>query len=198
VLGASTCTGVEATRTQALPDRIGAHVRMPGVFGGVPEQAVPDNLKAGVTKACLHEPRIERPRAEMAAQDDTVALPARPCKPRERAIGGAIGSSPMADAKVQVGVLLVQRRIIARLPGGGSSRCRRCMPRSGSFCPALTARSRAIRAPAGRRCSSSCTGRRRSRCRPFRSSMPTGSGAASGSIAMSGSSGAIIRSRTGC
>ena len=65
-------------------------------------QVVSDNLKAGVTKACFHEPRINRTYAEMAAHYDTVVLPARPYKPRDK-------------AKVEVGVLLVQRWIIARL-----------------------------------------------------------------------------------
>ena len=102
VLGASNYTYAEATWTQALPDWIGAHVRMLGFFGGVPEQVVSDNLKAGVTKACFHEPRINRTYAEMAAHYDTVVLPARPYKPRDK-------------AKVEVGVLLVQRWIIARL-----------------------------------------------------------------------------------
>lgn len=83
VLGASNYTYAEATWTQALPDWIGAHVRMLGFFGGVPEQVVSDNLKAGVTKACFHEARINRSYAEMAAHYDTVVLPARPYKPRE-------------------------------------------------------------------------------------------------------------------
>lgn len=102
VLGASNYTYAEATWTQTLPDWIGAHVRMLGFFGGVPEQLVSDNLKAGVTKACFHEPRINRTYAEMAAHYDTAVIPARPYKPRDK-------------AKVEVGVLLVQRWIIARL-----------------------------------------------------------------------------------
>ena len=31
-----------------------------GSTGGVPAQVVSDNLKAGVTKACFHEPSINR------------------------------------------------------------------------------------------------------------------------------------------
>jgi transposase len=114
VLGASNYTYVEATWTQSLPDWIGAHVRMFKFFGGVPEQIVSDNLKAGVTKAfghsfgpvavmpSLHEPRINRTYAEMAAHYGTAVLPARPYKPRDK-------------AKAEVGVLLVERWIIARL-----------------------------------------------------------------------------------
>ncbi|HSQ70719.1 MAG TPA: IS21 family transposase [Steroidobacteraceae bacterium] len=102
VLGASNYTYAEASWTQGLPDWIGAHVRMLEFFGGVPGQIVSDNLKAGVTKACFHEPRINRTYAEMAAHYDTAVIPARPYKPRDK-------------AKVEVGVLLVQRWIIARL-----------------------------------------------------------------------------------
>ncbi|SFQ00124.1 Transposase [Tranquillimonas alkanivorans] len=83
VLGASNYTYAEATWTQTLPDWSGAHVRMLGFFGGVPEQLVSDNLKAGVTKACFHEPRINRTYAEMAAHYDTAVIPARPYKPRD-------------------------------------------------------------------------------------------------------------------
>lgn len=102
VLGASNYTYVEATWTQSLADWIGAHVRMLAFFGGVPEQIVSDNLKAGVTKACFHEPQINRTYAEMAAHYGTAILPARPYKPRDK-------------AKAEVGVLVVQRWIIARL-----------------------------------------------------------------------------------
>jgi transposase len=53
------------------------------VFGGVPEHPVGDALEAGVTKACIHEPRINRPHAEIAVHYGTAVLPARPCRPRE-------------------------------------------------------------------------------------------------------------------
>ncbi len=102
VLGASNSTSVEASWTQSLPDWIGAPVRMFEFFGSVPEQIVSDNLKAGVTKACFHEPQVNRTYADMAAHYGTAIIPARPCKPRDK-------------AKAEVGVLLVQRWVIARL-----------------------------------------------------------------------------------
>jgi transposase len=102
VLGASNYTYVEATWTQTLPDWIAAHVRMLGFFGGVPGQLVSDNLKAGVTKACFHEPKVNRTYADLAAHYDTAVIPARPYKPRDK-------------AKVEVGVQLVQRWIVPRL-----------------------------------------------------------------------------------
>ena len=42
VMGASNYSYAEATRTQTLPDWIGAHVRSFAFFGGVPEILVPD------------------------------------------------------------------------------------------------------------------------------------------------------------
>ena len=71
-------------------------------FGGVPGQIVSDNLKSGVTKACFHEPGLNRTHAEMAAHYDTVVIPAQPRKPRDK-------------AKAEVGVQVVERWILAQL-----------------------------------------------------------------------------------
>ena len=102
VLGASSFTYACAVWSQALPDWVGAHVRAFGYFGGVARQLVSDNLKAGVTRACFHEPEVNRTYTEMAAHYATSVLPARPYKPRDK-------------AKVEVGVQVVQRWILARL-----------------------------------------------------------------------------------
>jgi transposase len=102
VLGASNYTYAEATWSQTLPDWIGSHCRAFAFFGGVPRQTVSDNLKSGVTKACFYEPRINRSYAEMAAHYATAVIPARPRKPRDK-------------AKVEVGVQVVERWILARL-----------------------------------------------------------------------------------
>ena len=101
-LGASSYTYAEATWTQALPNWIGSHTRAFAYFGGVPTQVVPDNLKSGVVKACLYDPEINRTYAGMAAHYDTAIMPARPRKPRDK-------------AKVEVGVQVVERWILARL-----------------------------------------------------------------------------------
>src|ERR1700739_1646829 len=66
VLGASNFTYAEAVWSQKLPDWITAHVRTFAYFGGVPRQTVSDNLKAGITKACFHEPMVNRTYADMA------------------------------------------------------------------------------------------------------------------------------------
>src|SRR3984885_3594926 len=57
-LGASQLMFVEATATQNLSDWIQSHIHMFENFGGVSEVVVPDNLKAGVTKAHLYDPDI--------------------------------------------------------------------------------------------------------------------------------------------
>ena len=101
-LGASNLTYAEATWTQGLSDWIGSHVRAFAFFGGVPATVVSDNLKSGVTKACFHDPQINRSYADMAAHYDTAIIPARPRKPQDK-------------AKVEVAVQLAQRWIHARL-----------------------------------------------------------------------------------
>jgi len=101
-LGASSFTYAEATWSQMLPDWIAAHVRAFTYLCGAAKQTVSDNLKAGVIKACFHEPMVNRTYADMARHYGTAIVPARPYKPRDK-------------AKVEVGVQVVQRWILARL-----------------------------------------------------------------------------------
>lgn len=102
VLGASNYTYAEATWTQSLADWIASHVRAFSFFGGVPQLIVPDNLKSGVTRACRYEPLLNQSYFEMLSHYGCAALPARPYKPRDK-------------AKVEVGVQVVERWILARL-----------------------------------------------------------------------------------
>lgn len=102
VLGASSYTFAEATWTQGLADWIGSHLRAFEYFGGVPEIVVPDNLKSGVTRPCRYEPEINRTYEEMAAHYGVAVIPARRRKPRDK-------------AKVEAGVLVVERWILAAL-----------------------------------------------------------------------------------
>jgi len=102
VLGASNYTYVEATFSQDLPAWIGSHQRAFAFFGGVPQIVVPDNLKSGVQKAHRYEPDLNRTYADMAEHYGVAVIPARPRKPRDK-------------AKVESGVLLVERWILARL-----------------------------------------------------------------------------------
>lgn len=102
VLGASNYTYAEATWTQSLPDWIGSHVRTFTALGGVPEIVVPDNLKAAVTRAHRYEPELNRTYADLAHHYGCAVIPARAAKPRDK-------------AKVEVGVQVAERWIVARL-----------------------------------------------------------------------------------
>ena len=102
VLGASSYTYAEATISQRLEDWIGSHVRAFSFYGGVPEAVVPDNLKSGVSKPNRYEPDINPTYNDLARHYQTVILPARVRKPRDK-------------AKAENGVLLVERWILAKL-----------------------------------------------------------------------------------
>jgi len=63
---------------------------------------VPDNLKSGVAKSLKYEPDLNPTYTEMAEHYGCAVLPARPRKPRDK-------------AKVETGVLIAQRWILAIL-----------------------------------------------------------------------------------
>lgn len=102
VMGASSLTYAEATETQQVPDWLGSHVRVLAWLGGVPAMSVSDQLKSAVTRADRYEVDLQRSYAELGRHYDLALLPARPRKPRDK-------------AKVEAGVLLAQRWILARL-----------------------------------------------------------------------------------
>ena len=102
VLGASNYTYAEAHWSQELPNWIGAHVRLFAFLGGVTEIVVPDNLKAGVKHPCRYEPDLNPTYQDLAQHYGTAVIPARPRKPKDK-------------AKVEVGVQVVERWILARL-----------------------------------------------------------------------------------
>jgi len=102
VLGASNYTYAEATATQQIADWIQAHVRAFESLGGIPGAVVPDQLRSGVSRPCRYEPELQRCYEELALHYGTVILPARPASPRDK-------------AKVEVGVLIAERWILARL-----------------------------------------------------------------------------------
>jgi hypothetical protein len=62
-----------------------AHVAGFAFFGGVPARLVPDNLRTGVDKPDLYDPKINRSYAELAAHYGTLVDPARSRKPRDKA-----------------------------------------------------------------------------------------------------------------
>jgi transposase len=102
VLGASNYTYAEATWSQALPDWIGSHQRTFSFLGGVPEIVVPDNLKSGVSRACLYDPDLNPTYQDMAEHYGVAVIPARVRAPKDK-------------AKVETGVLVVERWILAAL-----------------------------------------------------------------------------------
>ena len=79
-------TFAEVTLSQKLPDWVGSHVRAFNFFGCVPEIVVPDNLKSAVTKPCRYEPELNATYADMARHYGVAIIPARPYKPRDKAM----------------------------------------------------------------------------------------------------------------
>lgn len=102
VLGASSYTFACATTGQTQADWLSALERALIYIGGVTALIVPDNPRALVTHANRYEPELNRATAEFAAHYRTVILPARPRKPQDK-------------AKVESGVQVVERWILARL-----------------------------------------------------------------------------------
>jgi transposase len=102
VLGCSGMLYAEATAGQDSASWLGAHVRAWEFYGGVTAVTTPDNLRAGVSKACAYDPEINVAYAELAGHYSTVVLPARVRKPRDK-------------AAVEAGVLSVERWVLAPL-----------------------------------------------------------------------------------
>lgn len=62
-----------------------AHVLAMEFFGGVPRRIVPDNLKTGVVRPDLYDPKINKAFGEFAAHYGCLIDPARARKPRDKA-----------------------------------------------------------------------------------------------------------------
>ena len=101
-LGASSYTYAEAFEDQQLRSWIDGHMHTFEYFQGVTEIIVPDNTRTAVTHPCHYEPDLNRTFQEMADHYDTVIIPARVRKPRDK-------------AKVENAVLVAQRWILASL-----------------------------------------------------------------------------------
>ncbi|MBO0880132.1 MAG: transposase family protein [Mycobacterium sp.] len=61
-----------------------AHVEAFAFFGGVPKRLVPDNLRTGVARPDLYDPKINRSYAELAHHYGTLVDPARRGKPKDK------------------------------------------------------------------------------------------------------------------
>jgi transposase len=102
VLGGTSYTFACAVPSQKAEDFVAATIKAFEYFGGCPQVLVIDNLKSGVRHACFYDPEINPTFADLARHYAVAVLPARVRKPRDK-------------AKVETGVLQVQRRILARL-----------------------------------------------------------------------------------
>ena len=102
VLGASNYTYAEATRTQRVADFVGSLARALDAIGGVPCAIVPDQLRSAVSGPDRYGPAIQRTTADLARHYGTTILPARPRSPRDK-------------AKVEGGVLIAERWLLARI-----------------------------------------------------------------------------------
>jgi len=102
VLGASNYTYACATARQTGADWIGAIIDALEFIGGVPRLIVPDQTRALIARPDRYEPTANRLVEELSSHYEVVVLPARPAHPRDK-------------PKVEVGVLVVERWILARL-----------------------------------------------------------------------------------
>lgn len=102
VLGASNYTFVEVTRSQTLGDFCASTVRALEYFGACPKILVPDQLRSAVSRPDRYDPDINQTFNDLAQHYGMAVIPAPPRKPKGK-------------AKVETGVLIVQRWILARL-----------------------------------------------------------------------------------
>ena len=102
ILGASQLIYVEAVRSQKLADWIWANENAWRYYGGASRGICPDNLKAAVTKACNYEPLLNETYDDLARHYNTVILPTRPGKPKDKAL-------------VENAVRIIYQRIFAKL-----------------------------------------------------------------------------------
>jgi len=172
VLGASSYTYAEATRSQGLADWTASHARAFSFLGGVPELVICDNLKAGVGSAHRYEPEINPTYQELLAHYGCACLPARVARPRDKACASDCSRFEVSGTKSwpfmwrpPPGAPAWRRACdCCRRPGrsaGCTTSCRRAAVVSRARAPRTTGRT-AEAPPAARRGAALC------RCRPAR------------------------------
>jgi transposase len=102
VQGASNYTYAEATLSQTLGDFVSSTIRGLEYYGAAPNVLVPDQLRSAVRGPDRYDPMINETYLELAQHYQLAVIPARPRKPRDK-------------AKVETGVLVAQRWILAKL-----------------------------------------------------------------------------------
>jgi transposase len=88
------------TFSQKISDWQACHMRAFAFFGGVPKRLVIDNLKSGISKACLEDPQLNRSYREFA---EHYGFMVAPCPPRR----------PQQKGKVEAGVKYYKRNALA-------------------------------------------------------------------------------------
>ena len=84
VLATSRHLFVRPVLTMNLAAWVAAHVAAWEFFGGVTRRLVPDNLRSGVLKPDLYDPKFNRTYAELAAHYGTLIDPARAGRPTDK------------------------------------------------------------------------------------------------------------------
>lgn len=102
VLGASNYTYACATWQQTAADWVGAIIAALTFIQGVPRLLVPDQPRALIANPDAYEPVTARLMQELGEHYGVAVLPARPGRPQDK-------------AKVEVGVQVVERWILARM-----------------------------------------------------------------------------------
>ncbi len=102
VLGASNYTYACATWQQTAADWVGSIIAALEFIGGVPRLLVPDQPRALIANPDAYEPVTARLMQELGEHYGVAVLPARPGRPQDK-------------AKVEVGVQIVERWILAAL-----------------------------------------------------------------------------------
>jgi transposase len=102
VLGASNYTYACATASQKASDWVASIINALEFIGGVPRLLVPDQPRALMARPDRYEPTAHRLLEELSVHYGLPVMPARPAKPRDK-------------PKVEVGVQVVERWILARL-----------------------------------------------------------------------------------
>jgi len=102
VLGASNYTYACATASQKAADWVASIMGALEFIGGVPRLLVPDQPRALMARPDRYEPSAHRLLEELTLHYGLPVMPARPAKPRDK-------------PKVEVGVQVVERWILARL-----------------------------------------------------------------------------------
>jgi transposase len=102
VLGASSYMYMEICSDMKLESWISCHVNAFNFFGGITEVLVPDNLRTGIKNSCFYQPLENATYKDMAEHYDTVIIPARVRRPRDK-------------SKAEKGVQIVEYSVLAPL-----------------------------------------------------------------------------------